>query len=173
MGSEIRFFRYKDSLTWPSESECLIGSDFKDWPTGLKGDAFATRIRLKNYRYRSPEQIQKRLDVRRKHTERGLFPQEMKYRWKELSANLAGSQDFWNWKSRVADSKQLDYDNQDGHYIIREELMPSMVGILEGYDIKITPKNFFRYYIGRPIKRKMVGMGFFSQPFSNSRTQTE
>lgn len=162
--SEIRFFRYHQNLSWPDESECFLRSDYKDWPTGLQGDAFPTRIWLKNYRYRSPEQIQKRLDTRRALTDRNLFPQEMQYRWKDLTANIPGSDDFWNWRSRVADSSQLDYDAHDNKYVLREELMMDADRILMGYDIKVGYQNFVRKYVGRPIKRNLVKLGLLPHP---------
>lgn len=142
--AEIRFFRYHKNLTWPNESECLIGSDCRDWPTGLRGNAYPVRIWIKNYRYRSPEQIQKRINIRLKHITRGLFPQEMQYQWKELSANIEGSNDFSSWKSKVADSSKLNYDSQDNRYIVREELMLSSDNILVKQNIKTSWKNAFK-----------------------------
>ena len=166
--SEIRFFRYKDSLIWPDKSKCILRSDYKDWPTGLKGDAFPTRIWLKNYRYRSPQQIQKRIDLRRQLTKKNLFPQEMKYMWKEHSANLHidGAKDFENWKSRIAKSSILDFDRNNHEYVLREDLMLNLNTILSRYFLKIDRTNFIQHYFGRPIKRKLVRLNLLPNQFS-------
>ncbi|NJM23986.1 MAG: hypothetical protein HC907_38120, partial [Richelia sp. SM1_7_0] len=170
--SEIRFFRYSKDLIWRDREECLIWSDYKDWPAGLKGDAYPVRIWLKNYRYRSPQQIQKRLDARRPLISRGLFPQEMQYQWIETDANTANDENFhWSWQGRVTEASKLDYDNHDNVFVVREDLMASMNQILVGYDIKTTPRNFIRN-LARRFKRKLVKLGVLSNPFQNAKCKT-
>lgn len=162
---EIRFFKYDQNLIWLQRKECLIKSDYRDWPRGLK-NVFPIKIWLKNYRYRSPSQIQKRIDLRRKLTKKGLFPQEMKYQWKEIVSNVGRESDFWSWKSRIADSSKLNFDFGDFKYVLREDLTLDIDEILSGYDIKVNSNNFFRYFLGRPIKRKLVRMGILPYPYN-------
>lgn len=164
--SEIRFFRYKEKLTWPEKQECLISSDYKDWPTGLKGDGFPIRIWLKNYRYRSPQQIQKRIDLRQKLTQKELFPQEMKYKWKEKMANIESINDFENWKSRIAKSSILNYDSGNLKYILNEDSMLDINENLAKYFIKINHSNFIKYFLGKPLKRQLTKLGILPRPYN-------
>lgn len=163
--SEIRFFRYYDHLKWLAKKDCLVKSDYRDWPMNIRGQAFPIRIWIKNYRYRSPQQIQKRLNVRRPLCDAQMFPQELRYRWEKLLAPVAKSQDFWSWRGRVVDSSKLDCDNQDDCFVIREDEMMSIRRIVESYDMQITYRNAFRHYVGRPIKRALVEKGILQKPF--------
>lgn len=180
--SEIRFFKYRKDLIWRERSDCLIWSDYKDWPNNLKGDAYPVRIWLKNYRYRSPQQIQKRIDTRRELTYRGLFPQEMQYRWKEmtngeqiLSSEIGNStashlkieDRFWCWESRIVDAAKLDYDAGDRKYILREDLMLDIDKILIGYGFKVTPGTVIKG-MARQVKRKFIQLGLLSNPVMQS-----
>jgi len=74
--SETRFIRHRDKLVWP-ESE--------SYPRH-KGVPAPPKIRLKHYQYRSPSQIQKRMEVRRTARENGYkyFGKDMGSDWKEL-----------------------------------------------------------------------------------------
>ena len=162
---EIRFFKYKQNLNWLQKKECLIKSDYKDWPR-LKGNVFPLKIWLKNYRYRSPSQIQKRIELRRGLTKKGLFPQDMKYKWKKIAANINKKSDIWSWESRIADSSKLNLDVDDFKYVLREDLMLDVDKILSGYDIKVNHNNFLRYFLGRPIKRKLVKLGILPHPYN-------
>lgn len=162
--AEIRFFRYRKGLVWKEEDDCLIPSDYKDWPLGLRGEGYSTKIRLKNYRYRSPKQIQKRIDTRRASVEKGDFPQEMPYRWKSLRADCSRNFSFNRWESRVADSSKLDFDNHDDRLIIREELMLDVRSILISYNFIVTPQNFLRE-MARKAKRLLVRLGLIRREF--------
>jgi hypothetical protein len=59
--SEARAFRYRDRLVWSPD---------RSWPSH-PGLVHRERIVFKHYPYRSPKQIQMRLDVRRDHRARG------------------------------------------------------------------------------------------------------
>jgi glycosyltransferase involved in cell wall biosynthesis len=155
---EIRFFRYNQNLTWPNQEECLLRSDYKDWPTGLKGNAYPVRIMLKNFRYRSPQQIQKRLDTRRDLITSSRFPHEMRFRWQQLTTKVADDETFWSWKGRVAESSRLNYDAGDRRYVWREDLMIDTNQILINYYIKRTPITILRNQ-ARKLKRKLVQVG--------------
>ena len=74
------------------------------------GDAYSQKIRLKHFQYRSPQQMQKRLETRREAVARGAFRHERPYIEKP-------------WTARVADSSDLEYDTFDGRYVIDESRM--------------------------------------------------
>jgi len=73
--SETRFFKHRDRLQWPTEM---------GYPKH-KGIIWSEKIRIKHYQYRSPDQIQKRLAVRRQATLEGYkhFKRDDKLDWKE------------------------------------------------------------------------------------------
>ncbi len=119
--SEPRFFRDTERLEW------LEGG----WPDRL-GPAYQKRIRLKHYQYRSPTQIQKRIDSRRAAFERGSFLHEMYPDWKRavldpLSAGFEGSRPAnapRSWRERVIEASLLTEDRGDDEYVVREEALP-------------------------------------------------
>lgn len=76
--SENRFMRHRKGLKWnPNER--------MKWPQ-YSGVVFPTHLPLKHYQYRSPEQIQKRLTVRKQATQDGYayFRRDLKTDWKEI-----------------------------------------------------------------------------------------
>jgi glycosyltransferase involved in cell wall biosynthesis len=160
--AEIRLFRYRDDLVWKDKQDCLIPSDYKDWPSGLKGEAHTDKIRLRNYRYRSPAQIQQRIDTRLASVQRGDFPQEMPYRWELLRSKFSRQFDFSQWQSRVADSTKLELDTGDDRLVIREDLMLDTRSILIGYNMIWTPQSFLREIV-RKLKRNLVRIGIIKR----------
>lgn len=119
--SEPRFFRDTRRLAW----------DEGGWPDRL-GPASPRRIRLKHFQYRSPQQIQKRIDTRRDALRRGSFLHEMYPDWKQLVVDPLGV-DFAKssrenaprtWHDRVMDASLLREDSGDGSYVIEEEALP-------------------------------------------------
>ncbi len=76
--SEARFFRHRARLQWPGGA----------WPRHL-GLVTPERIRLKHFQYRSPAQIQLRLDTRRAAAARGWahFGHSLEKRWEEKIAD--------------------------------------------------------------------------------------
>lgn len=97
--SEARFFRHRVGLQWPSGS----------WPRHM-GVTHPRRIRLKHLQYRSPSQIQKRLDTRRQASADG---------WK-LFDSYDGVKD---WQEKIADAGKLQFDDQSGRYLVEESLL--------------------------------------------------
>ena len=98
--SEIRFFRHRHGLRWDAAGA---------WPRHL-GRVYPRRILVRHYKFRSPEQIRKRLETRSAVFARG---------------GLAG--DHWrntNWRSVIAQSKDLDFDSGDGNFKVNEEMLP-------------------------------------------------
>lgn len=99
--SEPRFFRYRPGLVW-NETDA--------WPLHM-GIAAPELISYKHYKYRSPAQIQKRIDTRRDSQQRGFAERE------HYGAR--------NWEECLSETDDLDYDNGDGHYRIRRESLPN------------------------------------------------
>jgi hypothetical protein len=91
LGGEPRFFRHRDRLVWKSGA----------WPAHL-GVVEPRRIRVKHFQYRSPGQIQRRLDTRRAAAAHG---------WQHFGHSTQES-----WREKVADSKRLNLDRDDGMY---------------------------------------------------------
>jgi glycosyltransferase involved in cell wall biosynthesis len=98
--SEPRFFRYRERLVW-NENE--------GWPRHI-GIPTEPRIRYKHYKYRSPDQIQKRIDTRKDSIQRGFAAR---------SHYVSTS-----WRDEIADAATLDLDAGDGNYHIRYEELP-------------------------------------------------
>ncbi|MEQ1862050.1 MAG: glycosyltransferase family 2 protein [Chthoniobacteraceae bacterium] len=92
-GGEARFFRHRDRLAW----------DGGAWPAHL-GLIEPRRIRVKHYQYRSPAQIQRRIDTRRAAAAAG---------WQHFAHSDDGT-----WREKLADSAQLTLDRGDGEYAI-------------------------------------------------------
>ena len=119
--SEPRFFRHSARLVWEKGS----------WPQDL-GPACPRRIRLKHYQYRSPQQMQTRLETRAEPLRRGHFPHEGLPQWKAAMLDV-GNADFsgsshdhaaLRWTDRVLDSSMLIEDTPGGDYVIVEEALP-------------------------------------------------
>jgi len=119
--SEPRFFRYRRGLRWRNGA----------WPERL-GPACPTRIRLKHFQYRSPQQIQKRLNTRLEAMARGRFLHEMLPQWNEAvpsfrAADFAAS-DLQHvprtWRDRVVDSSMLIEDVPGRDYLVDESALP-------------------------------------------------
>jgi glycosyltransferase involved in cell wall biosynthesis len=138
--SELRFFEYSSSLIWESD---------RQWPSGLTGDAYPVRIRQKNFQYRSPQQIEKRLEIRRAAAARNSFPHESQSDWKKMVFNnhLAPANvdydraDTQTWKDRILEASALDYDADDGNYILREQLMPNLYTMSLIWDYRSNLNN--------------------------------
>jgi glycosyltransferase involved in cell wall biosynthesis len=119
--SELRFFRHRRRLRW-NDGEL---------PEPL-GPVFKTRIRLKHFQYRSPRQIQRRIDTRRGALERGRFLHEGLPNWAEVMVDpthvdFARSDSEFaprSWTERVLDHTLLLEDTGDGRYEIDEPNLP-------------------------------------------------
>lgn len=101
--SEIRFFKHREKLNWVGGS----------WPEHL-GLAARKRIRLKHLQYRSPEQIQKRLETRKVAIEQGYKV-------------FAAYDQEGEWRAKMVPSNTLHYDQQNGLFQSDEEELPSFV----------------------------------------------
>ncbi|SDI98890.1 Glycosyltransferase involved in cell wall bisynthesis [Frankineae bacterium MT45] len=126
--SEPRFFRHEPGLRWTEEHS---GFPLTLWAR----PAWSRRVVVKNYRYRSPAQIQRRLEARQA-TSTHLFPQERVADWsgavarlRETGGDLKGDlvdHAPTDWHQRIAPATALDFDALDGTYVIREDLMPGI-----------------------------------------------
>jgi glycosyltransferase involved in cell wall biosynthesis len=97
--SEIRFFRHRRRLRWEHGA----------WPRHL-GRVFPKRILLRHYQFRSPAQIQKRLATRSAVFDRGGWAGE---HWRNT-----------DWKSVICRSGTLEYDSDNGTFIVDEKVLP-------------------------------------------------
>jgi hypothetical protein len=106
--SEIRFFRHPE----------------KPQPVRIPWESPRTyphRIRLKHFQYRSPEQIQKRLDTRRESIESGIFAHESRRNWVPgasgegfIPGPSTAEETPEHWEERVVPTTGLHYDRRDG-----------------------------------------------------------
>lgn len=126
--SERRFVRHRDDIVWPLDAS---------WPEN-PGPPFPVRIRLKHYQWRSPRQIETRLNVRADAIRAGCgsFKHETAKNWRtrlldrsEKRITLDADQLNTCWRTRVVASSDLCFDNHDGLYIPREDLMPRIKGL--------------------------------------------
>jgi glycosyltransferase involved in cell wall biosynthesis len=120
--SELRFIRHKRTTLWDRHVA---------WPYKL-AKAYPRRIRLKHYQYRSPDQIQKRVNGR----VRTGFAHERTSNWQQVITTSFKDRKYYprtlhskedmNWTDRTVDSSFLDYDNDDGKWVAREDLLPPL-----------------------------------------------
>jgi hypothetical protein len=74
--SETRFIRHRDKLLWPPDITYPVH----------KGVISPKKIRLKHYQYRSPQQIQTRIEIRKKAIANGhkYFRKDNVDNWEDL-----------------------------------------------------------------------------------------
>jgi glycosyltransferase involved in cell wall biosynthesis len=72
---EARFFRHKEKITWKESQEL----------PKLNGLVFSKTILVKHYQYRSPDQMQNRLNVRNSSKDNVAFTLEGKQRWVHIN----------------------------------------------------------------------------------------
>lgn len=101
--AEPRFFRHRPGLVW-RETDGL--------PRHM-GLVVLDRLLLKHYKYRSPAQIQLRLDTRKGCEETGFVVRDQ-YRARQ-------------WEEKIFSEKDLDFDQQDGTYRFRNDRLPQHV----------------------------------------------
>ena len=96
------------------------------------GSSHPRRIRYKHYQYRSPEQIQRRLDTRAEALAAGHFVHEQRGHWARYSKRAAellseGYTGPQNWEERVVDSSTLHRYLGDGRFVADEAALPTIV----------------------------------------------
>jgi Glycosyl transferase family 2 len=99
--SEPRCFRYRKGLAWDTTAA---------WPKHV-GLVARKRILFKHYPYRSPDQIQKRLDTRRDNRKRGFAG------WEHASQSF--------WQEKIVDAGSCHFDDGSGNYAFDEAVIPN------------------------------------------------
>ena len=121
--SEPRFFRHARSVRW---REGDGGYPAELWAR----QAWPQRVPLRHFPYRSPAQIQRRLDARAAGAE---FAHETATGWADAVAAIRTTGAFVGgppgagpvtWRDRVVAASALDFDAHDGHFVLNEQLMP-------------------------------------------------
>jgi glycosyltransferase involved in cell wall biosynthesis len=98
--SEPRCFRYRKRLVWNSAWA---------WPRHV-GLSARERILFKHYPYRSPNQVQKRLDTRRENRQRGFVG------WEHASQAF--------WREKIVDAESCQVDDGSGRYAFKDATLP-------------------------------------------------
>lgn len=96
--AEPRFFRYRERLKWDLNAA---------WPEHM-GVILPHAMHFRHYCYRSPRQIQMRLDVRRANRARGFEG------WDHAKEE--------DWRSMLASRADLKRDEGDGRYVVAEKV---------------------------------------------------
>jgi len=89
---EPRFVRHRNGMRWTH-----------DWPRHM-GLVHPTPILYRHYRYRTPEQMQKRLDARLEAFNRGLLPQSARHEYDG------------GWKKKLVNPEDMCLDTGSGPY---------------------------------------------------------
>jgi len=100
--SEAQFFRYDPAMRWPE------GHGFP-----AAGAIYPHRILMKHYKHRSPQQVQRRIDVRATAVQGG-------------SSAFVHERGREEWRHHLKPAAAMDYDHHDGRFVVREELMPAL-----------------------------------------------
>lgn len=98
--SEPRFFKHRRQLVW-NENEGR--------PRHM-GIATVERPLYFHYKYRSPQQMQLRIETRLDSQRRGFV--------------VRAQYNSRHWEEEIADIADLDFDERNGHYRLREDRLP-------------------------------------------------
>jgi hypothetical protein len=157
---ELRFFRHHDDIAWTRSQGGFP-------PAMFTAPAYPTRIWLKHYQYRSPEQIERRLRTRRPAIERRAgFWHEFTPNWSTAIATKRDAPlDFENarpefagtcWEERIVPAASLDYDAFDRRYVVDESLMPEFPIRMRRSRLKEIIPEPVRIPLGRLRRRILV-----------------
>ncbi len=133
--SESRFFRHHAGLVWPRNPD----GPGRKRPFGL-GRAYTERIRLRHYQYRSPEQVQHRLDLRASVVD--SYRHEHSDDWLrsvigDRASEVAATADTADvaerptmsapsWRDRIVPASALRYDAGDGALVEEPDALPPL-----------------------------------------------
>lgn len=98
--SEPRFVRHRNRLIWKSTDA---------WPCHM-GVVHKRRIAYRHYKYRSPTQVQRRLETRK-----NVIASGGDYWWAQQAAT---------WRECICKPESLCYDDQSGKFEIDETILP-------------------------------------------------
>lgn len=102
---EARFFRHKEGLNWKEGQEV----------PRLKGFIYPKTIPVKHYQYRSPDQMQSRLNIRNASKADKSLPKGIKPGWHHINEK--------SWKELIRKKSEVSYDGE-GSFQFVEELNP-------------------------------------------------
>jgi hypothetical protein len=149
--SEKRFFRYVPGLEWTDGA----------WPRGIYDATYPRRIRLKHYQYRSPQQIQRRLDDRR-NASSANFSHERAADWEAAiigrgaPRRSSGSERLpESWRERVVDAANLSWDAHDGLYVVNESILPPIPSL--AHSLAGSARRGLRAALGRARSAPLSG----------------
>jgi glycosyltransferase involved in cell wall biosynthesis len=108
--AELRFVRHDKRMRWVDTP----------WPDRLPR-VHRERIGLRHYRYRSPQQIEQRLGIRRQIFKSGL--PVFKHDFGPWSLFLATEGDAPVWRERIAKSSECDFDSGSSELVVRPDLL--------------------------------------------------
>jgi hypothetical protein len=156
--SEIGFVRHTKGILWDRRVQ---------WPYRL-GKIYPQRLRIKHFQYRSPQQISRRLAMHSGSLAQGGFATERIWdreawetyilrRPKATIESSAGASrpveenaHRQDWESRVLKAADLYYDNHDGQFVAREDLVPPLMNrgirsVLPARLLKFLHNAYFCY----------------------------
>jgi glycosyltransferase involved in cell wall biosynthesis len=135
--SEVRFCRNVPSMQWPDGGT-------QGWPIGINTmyRHYPGRIIVKHFPYRSPKQIEARIQSRMGAICNGQFRHEAMKDWSAMIDPVVIERERWKnlayvqpddvlettWESRVVRADRLYVDHHDGRFTINEHLMPTIPG---------------------------------------------
>jgi len=108
--AELRFVRHDRRMRW-------VGTP---WPDRLPR-VHRERIGLRHYRYRSPQQIERRLGIRRQIFKSGR--PVFKHDFGPWSLFLPTEDDASAWRERIARSSECDFDTGTNALVVRHDLL--------------------------------------------------
>ena len=121
--SEARFFRHRSGVVWHDEHAA--------WPKHM-GVVNRARILYQHYKYRTPQQVQRRLNTRQDSRSRGFEG------WEHAMSK--------DWYDKLINSQDLYYDDRTTEYQIDQLRLP----------------NHLESLPTRTLKKVMHGMGIWS-----------
>lgn len=119
--SEMRFVKHTRNMKWGENDP---------WPVKIY-PVYTKRIKLKHYQFRSPEQIQKRIENRKEAIQKGTgFLHEQRKDWvnEVVLKNKKGKKIEMpkSWRERIVNASELDYENEKDGLIDREETLAKL-----------------------------------------------
>ena len=129
--SEPRFVRHRDGMVWERSDN--------GWPREMwETVPYPVRIWVKHFPYRSPDQIEQRLQSRRGAIDAGTaFEHEAIRDWSGAVAGVRESRDGFaetgieyadvTWRERIVPASGLCFDSLDRRFEVNEDLMPAMI----------------------------------------------
>ena len=161
--SEVRFVRHEVMQPWKGTG---------GWPEGItdRVRSHQRRILCRHFPYRSPAQIEQRLQTRAATAVSGVgFRHEAitnwhathdpvairQHRWtrENVPYSTDATQIEWGWESRVIDASHLVFDAHDGRFVLNEQLMPPIPQVQRPLIERLVVNRFTRRFVDRLWKK--------------------